>query len=232
MTPSFILRPSSARGETNIGWLRSKHSFAFGEYWDPRWQGFGRLRVINDDIVAPGMGFDTHGHKDMEIISVVLEGKLAHKDSLGSEAILPAGSIQIMSAGTGIRHSEYNPSKTESVHFIQIWIEPLTRGTKPFYKEAFLEDAATLRERVLIGEGGVSAIGQDASVSVLNLNSSVSPIKKRLIAGRGHWVHVIDGTLQIEKNSLSSGDGIGVISGEYEITGEGRALFFDVPYDS
>lgn len=232
MTTTCTLRPSSSRGETNIGWLKSKHTFAFGEYWDPRWQGFGRLRVINDDIVAPGMGFDTHGHKDMEIVTVVLDGSVAHKDSLGSEAILPAGSIQVMSAGSGIRHSEYNPSKTASAHFIQIWIEPQTRGTKPFYKDVLLDDESTTQERVLIGTGGVSNIGQDATVSILNLSTSSPSIKRSVKAGRGHWVHVIDGALHIDKNPLSSGDGIGVTSGEYEITGEGRALFFEVPYDS
>lgn len=232
MTLQYKLRPASSRGQTNIDWLKSYHTFSFGEYWDPRWSNFGSLRVINDDIVAPGKGFPMHGHKDMEIITVVLSGSLAHKDSIGSEAIIPAGSIQLMNAGSGIRHSEYNPSVTEPVHLIQIWIEPATKGTKPSYRDVMLDDTKNSLERILIGEGGVGNIGQDAMVSILNVAVASASIKKELKAGRGHWIHVIEGLLAVDGASLKAGDGIGITEGSYEVTGNGRALFFDVPYHS
>ena len=120
------LRPSNQRGKANFGWLKSQHSFSFASYYDPQHMGFSDLRVINDDFVAPGAGFDTHGHQDMEIISLVLEGAIEHKDSTGNKEVLPAGEFQLMSAGRGIMHSEYNASKTEPLKFLQIWIKPNT----------------------------------------------------------------------------------------------------------
>src|SRR4051812_47710853 len=134
--------PSAARGRTRIGWLDSHHSFSFGEYYDPQNMGFRSLRVINDDVVAPGMGFGMHGHQDMEIVTWVLSGALEHKDSLGSGSVLRHGTAQRMSAGTGIRHSEFNPSQTEPVHLLQIWIEPDRSGHKPSYEEKPLDVAA------------------------------------------------------------------------------------------
>src|SRR5687767_8875582 len=164
----ITIRKSNERGHAEHGWLDSHHTFSFADYYDPRFMGFRSLRVINEDRVAPGGGFPPHGHRDMEIISYVLEGGLEHKDSMGSGSVLRPGSVQKMSAGTGVRHSEFNPSRTEPLHFLQIWIEPDKDGVKPDYQETKLDEAAR-RDRLLLvaGPPGTQApvtIHQDAKL--------------------------------------------------------------------
>ena len=167
------VRKSAERGHANHGWLDSHHSFSFADYYVPKFMGFRSLRVINEDRVAPGMGFGTHGHRDMEILSYVLRGKLAHKDSMGHEELLGPNEIQRMSAGSGIRHSEYNGSTTEPAHFLQIWIEPKTKGDKPSYEQiAFAAEEKQGKFRMLAspeGGTGVATINQDARVYVAEL---------------------------------------------------------------
>ena len=157
-----IIRRSEERGTANFGWLDSKHSFSFGGYYDPRHMGFGPLRVINEDRVAPGGGFPTHPHRDMEIISYVLDGALAHRDSTGTSSVIRPGDVQRMSAGTGVRHSEYNASETEPVHFLQIWIIPERQGLKPSYEQKYFPAAEKRGKLRLVG----SQDGRDGSVTI------------------------------------------------------------------
>ena len=158
----LTLSPAAQRGRTNIGWLDSRHTFSFGEWYDPGQMGFRALRVINDDRVAPGGGFPTHGHADMEIVSYVLEGALAHKDSIGTGSVIRPGDVQRMSAGTGVRHSEFNESGAEPVHFLQIWIIPDRRGHKPGYEQKTFPEAERRGKLRLVA----SSDGRDGSVSL------------------------------------------------------------------
>jgi len=164
----ITLRPAAERGRTLIGWLDSRHTFSFGEYFDQTHMGFRALRVINDDRVAPGAGFPTHGHADMEIVSYVLQGELAHRDSMGTGSVIRAGDVQRMSAGTGVRHSEYNHEKSETTHFLQIWIEPSVTGIPPSYEQKHFEPEEKRGRLRLIaspdGRDGSVSIHQDASV--------------------------------------------------------------------
>lgn len=207
------IRPSNERGTANFGWLDSKHSFSFGQYLDPNHMGFGPLRVINEDRVAPGAGFGTHGHADMEIISVVLDGALEHKDSMGQTAIIQPGEIQLMSAGTGVRHSEYNASKTDPVHFLQIWIVPEREGLRPSYQQKSFPLAERQNSLRLLG----SRDGRDGSITIhrdVDLYGATVDASKELhhdiAAGRGIWVQVIRGALKANGVDLKTGDGFSV----------------------
>ena len=186
------LRRGEDRGLADHGWLKSFHTFSFADYHDPAHMGFGALRVINEDRVQPGMGFGTHGHRDMEIISYVLEGELEHKDSMGNGSVIRPGDVQRMSAGTGVRHSEFNPSASDGVHFLQIWIEPDVRGMTPSYEEKHF-DAPSKRGRLALiaspdGRDGSVTIHQDAHVYAALLDGTGNR-RPRLAAGRRAYVH-------------------------------------------
>ncbi len=209
----ITIRPSDERGVAEFGWLKSRHTFSFGHYYDPRHMGFRSLRVINDDWVAPGAGFDTHGHRDMEIVTYVLEGALEHKDSLGTGSVIRPGEVQRMTAGTGIMHSEFNHSKSEFVHLLQIWIEPERTGLVPGYEQrefALDERRGTLR---LVasrdGRDGSVTIHQDAALyaAVLAADESVS---HELAPGRHAWLHVARGAARLNGHTLTEGDAAGV----------------------
>jgi len=212
---------SDERGTTEIGWLKSKHSFSFGDYYNPDQMGYRSLRVINDDFIAAGEGFGTHGHKDMEIISVVTEGALAHKDSMGNGETLRPGEVQVMSAGRGIQHSEFNPSQTERAHLFQIWIMPETRGLIPSYgQKAFETEARTNKLLRVAGpkravDDGALKINQDADLFLVRVEPGKS-VQYHLDAGRGAWIHLMDGAGKINGNEVNSGDAAS-IEGLYEI---------------
>ena len=230
----IALRRSQDRGHANHGWLDSYHTFSFAGYYDPEEMGFGTLRVINEDRVAPGMGFGTHPHRDMEIISYVLEGELAHKDSMGTGSVIRPGDVQKMSAGTGVSHSEFNPSAQKPVHFLQIWIEPDKRGVKPSYEQqTFSAEQKKGRLRLIAspdGADGSVKIHQDARVyaSVLDGDDAVT---YALPAGRSAYVHVARGSVRLNGTALATGDGA-KINAEREIrlsNGEGaEVLLFDM----
>jgi len=209
----ITIRPANERGAANFGWLDSRHSFSFGNYYDPAHMGFATLRVINEDKVTPSQGFGTHGHRDMEIISYVLEGALEHKDSIGNGAIIRPGDIQRMSAGTGIRHSEYNPSDTDPVHFLQIWIVPDTNGLEPGYEQIHVETEQRQGKLCLVGsrdgrQGSVT-IHQDVDLYAANLKDG-DTVTHTLQPGRVAWVQVARGAVDLSGHALSAGDGASV----------------------
>jgi redox-sensitive bicupin YhaK (pirin superfamily) len=230
----LTLRKSQDRGYADHGWLKSFHSFSFANYYDPQHMGFGNLRVINEDRIAPGTGFGTHGHRDMEIISYVLEGNLAHKDTLGNVKGIPPGDVQRMSAGTGVMHSEYNHSQRDLVHFLQIWIEPKQHGVPPSYEQKrFSTEDKKGRLRLVASPDGAEGsvrIHQDAWVyaSVLDGADAVSYL---LPARHKAYVHVARGAVELNGERLSAGDGAR-ISGEAELHfGNGQQaelLLFDM----
>jgi len=209
----LAIRHAEDRGLANAGWLSSRHTFSFGHYYDPDFMGFGPLRVINEDQVQPGRGFDTHGHQDMEIISYVLEGALEHKDSIGTGSIIRPGEVQRMSAGTGVRHSEFNHSDSELVHFLQIWIVPERDGLEPSYEQkAFAENDKRGRLR-LVG----SRDGRDDSVTIhqdvdlyATLLSDNQTVTHEFAAGRKGWVQVALGTVLVNDKPLHAGDGVAI----------------------
>jgi redox-sensitive bicupin YhaK (pirin superfamily) len=213
----IIHRKAEDRGQADFGWLDSRHSFSFGSYHDPRHMGFGALRVINDDRVAAGGGFDTHGHKDMEIFSYVLEGELAHRDSLGSGSVIRPGDVQLMSAGTGIRHSEFNASETNPVHFLQIWIIPEKQGLKPAYAEKNFPEAERRNKlRVIVspdGRDGSLKIHQDAAIQAGVLEEGVR-LTETLKSDRRYWLQVARGTLDVNGHGLEEGDGLAITKEE------------------
>ena len=230
------IRKSEERGNENHGWLQSKHTFSFGDYHDPRHVGFGPLLVINEDRVAPGQGFGTHGHRDMEIISYVLEGALEHKDSLGTGSVLHYGDVQRMSAGSGVRHSEFNGSRSEPVHFLQIWIQPNVKGIAPSYEEKHFAPESKQGQLRLVassdGREGSVLIHQDAAIYAAILNGEDS-VAHPLSAGRIGYVHVVRGQVTVNGTPLNGGDAL-KISGESGIAlGQAEAaevLVFDLPY--
>jgi len=215
------IRKAEERGHFNHGWLDTWHTFSFADYYDPREMGFGALRVINEDRVQPGRGFGMHGHRDMEIITYILEGALEHKDSMGNGSVIRPGNVQRMSAGTGVRHSEFNPSREEPVHLLQIWIEPNVTGIAPSYEEKTFEPREKQGRLRLIASGdgreGSARIHQDAYVyaSVLEAQDRVT---HRLAPGRRAYVHVARGTVAVNGAPLRAGDGA-------KITGESAATF-------
>ena len=229
------IRRSDERGHARHGWLDSFHSFSFADYYDPEHMGFGPLRVINEDRVEAGQGFGTHGHRDMEIISYVLEGGLAHRDSMGNGSTLKPGDVQRMSAGTGVRHSEYNASDKEPVHFLQIWIEPAVRDVAPSYQETHFDEASKRGKLRLIASGdgrdGSVQIHQDASVYAALIHGA-EKVEFRQRAGRRTYVHVVRGKLTVGGQPLAAGDAlksIGEARIELEAGSDAEVLLFDLP---
>jgi redox-sensitive bicupin YhaK (pirin superfamily) len=205
-------RPAEERGKANFGWLDSRHTFSFGHYHDDAHMGFGPLRVINEDRVTPGAGFDTHGHRDMEILSYVLEGELAHKDSIGTGSVIRPGEVQRMSAGTGIQHSEFNPSPKAPVHFLQIWILPERNGLPPGYQQtAFPLDDKGRLHLVASGDGrdGSLTLNQDVDLQAGRLTKG-DVIEARLRDGRLGWLQVARGAVTLNGVSLATGDGAAI----------------------
>ena len=233
----ILERPSASRGDVDLGWLKSRHTFSFGHYHDPAWMGFGPLRVINDDTVAAGGGFAPHRHANMEIISVVLQGALAHKDSTGTDGVIRAGDVQWMSAGHGIEHSEYNGSETEPVHFLQIWIQPDRLNAQPAYAQQFFDpDARRARWATLAspdGADGSIAIRQQAMLRATRLHAG-DVVTAALDPARKHWLHVATGEVAVGERVLVAGDALGFDgeAGELALHGIGDSsdvLLFDLP---
>ena len=229
------IRRSNERGHAQHGWLDSFHSFSFADYYDPEHMGFGPLRVINEDRVTPGRGFGTHGHRDMEIISYVLEGGLAHKDSMGNGSVIRPGDVQRMSAGTGVQHSEFNASDQDGVHFLQIWIEPTRRGVNPGYEEKRFEPE-TKRGRLRLvaspdGAEGSVTIHQDARLYASILDGD-DRVEHEVAAGRRIYVHVVRGEIEANGQKLGSGDAM-KLTGEnrvrLEAARQAEVLLFDLP---
>jgi hypothetical protein len=228
------IRPAQERGRADFGWLDSRHTFSFGDYYDPHHMGFGPLRVINEDRVQPGKGFGTHSHRDMEIISYVLEGALEHKDSLGTGSVIRPGDVQRMSAGTGVQHSEFNHSKSELVHFLQIWIIPDVQGIPPGYAERNVPDEQKRGRLRLI----VSADGRDDSIPIQQdadlyaaLLEPGETVQHHFAPDRNGWIQVARGKVSIKGAPLSAGDGAAIVNAD-RITIRGDAdseiLLFDM----
>lgn len=207
----MTLRRSSERGHADHGWLKSHHSFSFADYYDPQFMGFRSLRVINEDWVAPGGGFPTHPHRDMEIITYVISGALRHEDSLGHRAVMKAGDVQRISAGTGVAHSEFNDSRSEPVHLLQIWIMPERRGVTPNYAEKSFaaHDEGLILVASAGGRNGSIPINQDAEVLLGKLNGP-DPVEHPLAEGRHAWVQLFEGSLKVNGHLLEAGDAAAV----------------------
>jgi redox-sensitive bicupin YhaK (pirin superfamily) len=228
------LRTAAQRGHASHGWLDSFHSFSFADYYDPEHMGYGPLRVINEDRVQPGMGFGTHGHRDMEIITYPLEGRLEHKDSMGNGSVIVPGDVQRMSAGTGILHSEYNPSRDELVHFLQIWIEPNVRGIAPGYEQRHIapeEKRGRLRAIATPdGRDGSVTIHQDATVFA-SLMDGTDQVPHDLAPGRRAYVHVARGRVRVNGQTLEAGDALKVSDEpriELDRASQAEVLLFDL----
>lgn len=209
----MLYRASESRGTAEHGWLHGRHSFSFGEYYDPEFMGFGALRVINEDRVEPGTGFGTHGHRDMEIISYVLDGAIEHKDSIGTGSVIRPGEVQRMSAGTGIMHSEFNPSDSDLVHFLQIWIIPERQGLPPGYEQKAFPEADRAGTLRLVGardgRDGALTIHQDVDLYA-SLLAEGETIDFDLRPGRQAWLQVARGGITVNGQRASAGDGLGV----------------------
>ena len=231
----IVKRWNQDRGRTKTGWLDSRHTFSFGSYFDPEQMGFRVLRVINDDRVIPGAGFATHAHENMEIISYVMEGELEHRDSMGNGGIIPAGDVQFMSAGRGVRHSERNPSRSEFAHFLQIWIIPDTTGLEPGYQQQTVDALKKRGQLHLIvspdGREDSIRIHQDVDIYAAVLESG-DEVTYRLPANRYAWLHVAQGTLKLNGDEFRTGDGAAITQEELlKISTDHRAefLLFDLP---
>ncbi len=230
----ITVRKASERGHADHGWLDTHHTFSFADYYDPKHMGFRALRVINDDRVTGGQGFGAHPHRDMEIISYVLEGGLAHRDSTGTDGVIRPGDVQRMSAGTGVVHSEYNASKSDPVHFLQIWLVPAERGIKPGYEQKTFPDAEKQGRLRLIasrdGRDGSVTIHTDAAVYA-GLFDRGQTADLPIASGRHAWVHVARGAAKVNGRALGEGDGVS-LSDEREVTIEGvdhaELLVFDL----
>jgi quercetin 2,3-dioxygenase len=215
----ILFRDRNTRGKTSTGWLDSRHSFSFADYLDPEHMGFRALRVINEDRVIPGAGFPTHGHRDMEIISYVISGALEHKDSLGTGSVIRPGEVQRMSAGTGIRHSEFNHSRTEPVHFLQIWIIPAATGLPPGYEQKRFEPDERRNRLLLVGSpdgaDGAVTIHQDARLYVADVDAG-QRVAHALAGNRHAWLQVVRGIVEVGGGELREGDGV-AFSGESSV---------------
>jgi redox-sensitive bicupin YhaK (pirin superfamily) len=229
----ITIRKAEERGHANHGWLNTYFTFSFADYYDPQHMGFRALRVINDDTIAGGGGFGEHPHRDMEIITCVLSGALEHKDSMGNGRIIRPGEVQYMAAGTGVTHSEFNPSPTEPVHLLQIWIVPDRKGAKPTYAEKSFAKSAPGKLHLAAtksGRDGSIPINQDVDVFVGKLAAS-DKIGHALKPGRHAWLHVAEGQIKLNSVDLSAGDGA-AISDEskliVEATGPAQILLFDL----
>lgn len=233
----IVERPSASRGHgpAQVDWLDSRHTFSFGDYYDPAWMGFGVLRVINEDRVAPGAGFPTHGHANMEILSYVLSGALSHEDSSGGGGVIRPGELQWMGAGHGVRHSEFNASQAEPVHFLQIWLQPDRVNAAP----AYAQRAAAGGEGWQLlaspdGDAGSIAIRQDARVFNARLQAD-AVAERELQPSRRYWLHVAQGTVEANGRALGAGDALGLVEegGVLRVSGQGDAtadvLLFDLP---
>ena len=227
----IVERPAAARGAVDLGWLQSRHTFSFGHYYDPAWMGFGVLRVINEDTVAPGGGFAPHRHANMEIISVVLDGALAHKDSAGNAGVIRAGDVQWMSAGHGIEHSEYNGSDVAPVHFLQIWIQPARLNHAPAYDQRhFAPDDRRGRWVALAapdGADGAIALRQDAILRATRLLAG-DALDAALDPGRRYWLHVAAGEVAVGERVLAAGDALGLVEEGGTLALRGLAAVSDV----
>jgi len=228
------IRHAEERGRANLGWLDSRHTFSFGNYYDPKFMGFGPLRVINEDRVQPAQGFGTHGHEDMEIISYVLEGALKHKDSMGNGSVIRPGDVQRMSAGTGVRHSEFNASDRDLVHFLQIWILPENNGLQPSYEQKAFSSHEKHGRLLLVGsrdgrEGSVT-VHRDVDLYATVLNEGEA-IVHELADGRRGWVQMARGSATLNEMQLYPGDGV-AINGPLRLqltgTSESEILLFDM----
>lgn len=229
----ITLRPANERGRTDWGWLDSRHTFSFGEYHDSKHAGFRSLRVINDDRVSPGSGFGTHGHRDMEILSYVLDGGLEHKDSMGTGSVIRPGEIQFMRAGTGVTHSEYNHSKTDPVHFLQIWVIPAERGLEPRYDQRSIDRDSARSGWVTLASGSGHSEAVRLAQDLRILLTFMEPDQSRsleLDSDRHVWVHVARGTTSLNGTTLGEGDGA-ALSEEGRLIlegGDAEVLVFDL----
>ena len=230
----MILRRADDRGQGRHGWLDARHTFSFADYRDPDWMGFGPLRVMNEDRVAPGRGFGMHPHRDMEIVTVVLAGALQHRDSMGHEAVLRPGEVQRITAGTGIEHSETNPSADEPVHLYQIWLLPDRRGHAPDYAQAAFDPAARQgRWQWIAGtDPGALSLHQDARIALANLSPG-QVLEQPIPGGRRAWLQTLRGSAETGGRTLSAGDGLAV-AGESALrieagAGGAELMLFDLP---
>jgi quercetin 2,3-dioxygenase len=228
-----LIRRANERGHAEHGWLDTYHTFSFADYYDPNWMGFRSLRVINDDLVMPAQGFGTHPHRDMEIITYVLSGALEHKDSMGNGRVIRPGEVQYMAAGTGIQHSEFNPSPDEAVHLLQIWILPDRKGLKPRYAEKSLAKAPEGQFNLVVsksGRDGSLAINQDADLYIAKLDTG-SEVSQPLKPARHAWVHVAEGEVKLNGDTLKAGDAV-ALSEESRVqlaaTKPSQVLLFDL----
>ena len=226
------IRKANERGHAEHGWLDTYHTFSFANYYDPHWMGYRSLRVINDDLVMPGMGFGTHPHRDMEIITYILSGSLEHKDSMGNGRVIRTGDVQYMAAGSGVQHSEFNPSKDEAVHLLQIWVQPDKKGVTPRYGEKSFKDAETGKLHLVTskaGRDGSIAIHQDADLWLAKLEPN-NRIKHQLASQRHAWLHVAEGEVSLNGKTLTGGDAAAVTGEDLEVTASkpSQVLLFDL----
>ena len=233
MKTTTTIRRANERGHANHGWLETYHTFSFANYYDPEHMGYRSLRVINDDIVMPGEGFGTHPHRDMEIITYVLSGQLEHKDSMGNGRIIKPGEVQYMAAGTGVQHSEFNPSNDEAVHLLQIWIQPDRKGAKPNYAEKSMSKLPQGQFNLITsktGRDGSIAINQDADLWLAKLGTG-NRVTHTLGANRHAWLHVAEGEVTVNGEKLSGGDALALDEqGSLELTATkpAQVLLFDL----